>query len=127
MRAYPSAAAHTRPVEQSGCYWIGRCHGGKGAGRRPSISRKIEQFPWHRDLLQLKSDIAAVARDLRANLDQLLAQGGQRPVAHSVRQGERAQEVAQVVRQGVQLKTHLVVAEAMAGKPKIQRPLFQTE
>ena len=49
----PAFAAHTCPaclreagaslrrrlVEQSGCYWIGRCDGGNGTGRRPSIRR----------------------------------------------------------------------------------------
>ena len=37
----PARAAYTRPVEQSGCYWIGRRHGGKGASRSPSIRRGI--------------------------------------------------------------------------------------
>ena len=39
--AIPARAAHICPVEQSGCYWIGRCHGGKGAGRSPSIRCRI--------------------------------------------------------------------------------------
>ncbi len=69
------------------------------------------------DLGELERDIAAVARDLRTDLDQLLAKRRQGPVPHFIGQGERAQKVAQVVGQGVQLKTHLVVAEAMAGKP----------
>ena len=36
---------------------------------------------------------------------------------HRLGQRERAQEVAQVVGERVQLKTHLVIAEAVAGKP----------
>ncbi len=34
-------AAHTCPVGRPGCYRIGRRHGGKGAGRSPSIRRRI--------------------------------------------------------------------------------------
>ncbi len=42
MRAYPGTRrTHTCPVEQSGCYWIGRSHGGKGAGHSPSTRRRI--------------------------------------------------------------------------------------
>ena len=36
---------------------------------------------------------------------------------HRLWQGERAQEIAQVVGERVQLKTYLVVGEAVAGKP----------
>ncbi len=76
-----------------------------------------EQRSWDGDLRQLESDIAAVAHDLGADLDQLLAQGGQRPMFHRLGQGQRPEEVADIVGQGMQLKTYLVVAEAMAGKP----------
>ena len=47
-----------------------------------------EQRSWDGDLGQLESDIAAVAHDLGADLDQLLPQGGQRPVLHILRQGK---------------------------------------
>ncbi len=39
-----------------------------------------EQASWDCDLGKLERDIAAVAHDLGADLDQLLTQGGQRPV-----------------------------------------------
>ena len=39
-------------------------------------------------------------------------------MCHGLGQGKRSQEVAQVVAQGVQLKTHLVVAKAMAREPR---------
>jgi len=35
-----------------------------------------EHLPWHRDLGHLERDIAAVADDLGADLDELLAQAG---------------------------------------------------
>ena len=56
-------AALICPVEQSGCYWIGRC-----------------QRSWDSDLRHLERDVAAVMHDLRANLGQLLSPGGQGPV-----------------------------------------------
>ena len=62
--------------------------------------------------------MAAVVHDLRANLDQLPPQRGQRPMFYRLGQGERAQEVANVVGQGKQLKTYLVVAEAVVRKPR---------
>ena len=38
-----------------------------------------EHLPWRRDLGHLEREIAAVADDLGADLDELLAQAGQRP------------------------------------------------
>ena len=38
-----------------------------------------EQHSWHGDLGHLEGDIATVVNDLRANLDEFLAQAGQRP------------------------------------------------
>jgi hypothetical protein len=37
-------------------------------------------LPWNGDLGHLEDDIAAVAHHLRADLDQLLFEAGQRPV-----------------------------------------------
>ena len=54
------------------------------------------------------------ADDPGADLDQLLAQRGQRPLLDLLRQGQRAQEVGEVVGQGVELEPHGVVAEGMA-------------
>ena len=49
--------------------------------------------------------ICDLAHDLGADLDQLLAQGGQRPMFHRLGQGQRPEKVADVVGQGMQLKT----------------------
>jgi hypothetical protein len=38
-----------------------------------------EHLPRNRDLGHLKGDVSAMVDDLRADLDQLLAQAGQRP------------------------------------------------
>ena len=57
------------------------------------------------------NDVAAVAHDPGPDLDQLLAQRRQRPLLDLLRQGQRPQEVGQVVGQGEQLQPHLVVPE----------------
>ncbi len=73
-----------------------------------------EQFPRHRHLGQLERDVPAMAGNLRADLDQLLPQRGQRSVLNFCRQSQRPHEVAQIVGQGVKLKPNLVVAELPA-------------
>ena len=45
-----------------------------------------EQGSGDGDLRHLESYVTAVAHDLRSNLDQLLTQGGQRPVLNVFRQ-----------------------------------------
>ena len=63
-----------------------------------------EHRSWDGDLRQLESDIATMAHDLRADLDQLFPQRGQRPVLHFLGQGKPAQEVAPVVSESVELR-----------------------
>ena len=53
-----------------------------------------------------------------ADFDQLLAQGRERPLLNLLRQGQRAQEVGEVVGQGVELEPHGVVAEGVAGQSR---------
>ena len=74
-----------------------------------------EQRPRHRHLGQLEDEVAAVAHDPGADLDQLLAQRGQRPMLDPLRQGQRAQEVGEVVGERVKLEPHRVVPEGVAG------------
>ena len=47
-----------------------------------------EQGSWDGDLRHLKRDVATMTHDLGADLDELLAQGGQGPVFHSLGQGQ---------------------------------------
>ncbi len=56
--------------------------------------------------------------DLRADLDQLVPQRGERPMLDARRQCESPQEVAQVVRQHEQLQSHLIVVEAVAAQSR---------
>ncbi len=55
-------------------------------------------------LRHLESDVTAVAHDPRADLDQLLAQRGQRPVLDLLRQGQRPNEIAEIVSERMKLK-----------------------
>jgi hypothetical protein len=55
-----------------------------------------------------------VADDLRADLDQLLAQAGQRPRLRRLRHRQRPHEVAEVVRRGMKLKAHRIGGEGVA-------------
>ena len=47
-----------------------------------------EQSSGDSDLRELKDDITAMSHDLRADLDELVAQGGERPMFHSLGQGQ---------------------------------------
>ena len=58
------------------------------------------------------------------DLDQLQLQAGQRPVGHGLGQLDAAQEGGQVVRQGVQLQPHLIVAELPARQPRPAKGVF---
>jgi hypothetical protein len=93
-----------------------------GGPRRRSIRRRIaandrgEHGARHRHLGQLEDDIAAVAHDPGADLHELLARRGQWPLRHLVRQGERAQEVGQIVGERELLEPHRVVAVGAAGQ-----------
>ena len=54
----------------------------------------LEHLLWDSDLGHLEDNIAAVAHHLRADLDQLVLQGRQRPVLDRLRRRQRAQEIA---------------------------------
>jgi hypothetical protein len=56
-----------------------------------------EQSSGDSDFRELKGDITAMSHDLRADLDELVAQGGERPVFHSLGQRQGAQEVAEII------------------------------
>jgi hypothetical protein len=60
------------------------------------------------DLGHLESDITPVAHDFRADLDELLLEARQRPILDRLRRRQRAQEIAQIVGQRMQLKTDRV-------------------
>jgi len=68
----------------------------------------------HRHLGQLESGVAAMADNLRADLDELLAQAGQRSRLRGFRHRQRPHKVAQVVGQRVELEAHRVGGEGAA-------------
>ncbi len=52
----------------------------------------------------MEGDVAAMADDLRADLDQLLAPASQRPRLRRLAQRQRPHEIPQVVGEGVKLR-----------------------
>jgi hypothetical protein len=71
----------------------------------------------------LENDVAGVSGDLRANPDQLFLERRHRPVLDRLRRRQRAQEVAEVVGEGVKLKARGVGGKRPARQP---RPVDRT-
>ena len=63
----------------------------------------LEHLPWNGDLGHLEDEIATVADDLRASLDQLLLQARQRPILDRLGRRQRAQEIAEIVGERMKL------------------------
>src|SRR6266516_253994 len=74
----------------------------------------LEQFLRHRDLGHLEDDVAAMAHDLGADLDQLLFQARQRPLLDRLRQSQRPHEVGEIIGQRMKLKPDGVSGERAA-------------
>ncbi len=66
------------------------------------------------DFGHLERDVAPVAHDLRADLDQLLPQRRHGPVLYFPQQVHRPHEVAEIVSQGVKLKLDRVIVKLLA-------------
>jgi hypothetical protein len=85
------------------------------SGRNSAISRKKQDVGEERlrngDLRHLEGDVAAVADDLRAGLDQLLLEAGQRPIFDRLGRRQRAQEVAEILSERVKLESDGVGGE----------------
>ena len=62
-----------------------------------------KRFFGNRDFGHLKRDIAAMADDLRADLDQLFLQARQRPLLDRLWRRQRAQKIAEIVGQRMKL------------------------
>jgi hypothetical protein len=92
---------------------------GRGRCAQPGDQRQDvgEHLPRHRDLGHLEGDVAAMADDLRTDLDQLLAQAGQRPRFCGLRHRQRPHEVAEIVGKSMELKSNRVGSESAARQP----------
>ena len=66
----------------------------------------------------MERDVAAMADNLGADLDQLLAQAGQRPRFRRLGHCQRAHEVAKVVGERMELKADGVGGEGSARQPR---------
>jgi hypothetical protein len=64
-----------------------------------------------------------VPDDLRADLHQPVPQRRRRPLADRVRQGQGAEEVGEIIGQGVQLQPHRVGGDAAADR-RVQTAAF---
>ena len=71
-----------------------------------------EQISRNGDLGHLERDIAPMADDLRADLDELLLQTRQRPIFDRLRRRQSAQEIAEIVGQRMKLETDGVRGES---------------
>src|SRR5262249_52354202 len=80
----------------------------------------LEHLPCDGDLGHLEDNIAAVAHDLRADLDQLVLQTRQRSILDRLRRRQRAQEIAEVIGERMKLEPHRVGGERSARQ---SRPL----
>src|SRR6516164_2162257 len=67
-----------------------------------------------RGLGHLKGNVAAMADDLRTDLDQLLAQTGQRPPLRRLGHRQRPHEVAEVISQCMEPETNGIGGECSA-------------
>ncbi len=72
-----------------------------------------KQAPRHGNLRQLERDVATMADNFGPDLDQLLAQSGQRPMLDLLRQRQCAQEVAEIISERMKLEPDRIVAEAV--------------
>ena len=72
------------------------------------------RFPSDGDFGHLKRDIAAMAHDLRADLDQLFLQARQRPILDRLRCRQSAQKITEIVGQRMKLKPDRVGGERAA-------------
>src|SRR5262250_3445982 len=88
---------------------------------RDETQNLLEHLPCDGDLGHLEDDIAAVAHHLRADLDQLVLQTRQRPVLDRLRRRQRAQEIAEVVGEGMKLEPHRVGGERSASIARTSR------
>src|SRR5271170_7195756 len=87
-------------------------------GRRPQPGDQRqdlgEHLSRHRDLGHLESHVAPVADHLGSDLDQLLAQAGQRPRLRRLRRRQRPHEVAKVVGKSMKLEANRVGGKGTA-------------
>ena len=115
-RNRPSGHIPDAPVLSSARVAVSRlsCRGRSRSEPVDAAQDVSEQASRDGDLGKLECDIAPMAYDLRADLDELLSQCGQRPMFDRFGQGECPHEVAEIVGQGVKLKADGIVAEPPA-------------
>jgi len=76
-----------------------------------------EQVSGHGHLGHLEDGVAGMGDELRADLHELVADTGQRPVLHLLRKREGAQEVGKVVGKRMKLEPYSVAAHGATRQP----------
>jgi hypothetical protein len=66
----------------------------------------LEHMPWDSDFGHLAGELAAAARQLATDLDQLFLQARQQPILDRLRRRLDAQNIAEIVGQRMKLKPH---------------------
>ena len=79
----------------------------------------LEYLPWGGDLGHLEGDIAPVADDLRANLDQLFLEARQRPILDRLGRCQCAQEVAEILGERMKLEPNGIGSECPARQQRL--------
>src|SRR3954447_22786261 len=102
----PASARTSPPVPATSAPTGSSCWRGQCPQPRDQQQDVREHLPRYRDFGKLECDVAVMADDLRADLDQLLLEAGQRPRLCCLWHRQCAHEITQIVGQGMKLKTH---------------------
>jgi len=73
-----------------------------------------EEISWNGDFGHLEGDVATVTDDLSADLDQLIFEARQRPIFDRLWRPERAEEIAEIIGERMELKADGVGGERAA-------------
>jgi hypothetical protein len=124
---WPSAAADFgsvlphpgTPLPRSPSFLLGSGHCRDRASQLIDPPEDVpDQIARHRNLGHLERDVAAMSDDLGADLDQLLPDGGERPMLDLLRQCQGPHEVGEVVGERMKLEADRVVVELAARQPR---------
>jgi hypothetical protein len=78
------------------------------------VAVAVEYLRGNGDLGHLEGDLAAVAHDFRADLDQLLLQARQRPILDRLGRRQSTKEITEIVGERMKLEPHGISRERPA-------------
>jgi len=77
-----------------------------------------KEYPWNSYLCHLKYHVTRMPDHLGSYLDELVPECPKRPRLHRLGQCQTSQEIAEVVSQSKEMKTHLIIHKIMTRKPR---------